>query len=155
MGQSNNSRRIFGLALCACFLLTFAQCSGRKSDVAGITDGKLAQCPDSPNCVSSQSEDPSHFVEPLRYNGSLLAAKKKLSRLLASIGRVEMITEEKNYFHVTFTSGVFRFVDDVEFYFVDGAPLIHVRSASRLGYYDLGANRRRIEKIRKAFVSID
>ena len=42
------------------------------------------------------------------------------------------------------------FIDDVGFYFqVPG--VIAVRSASRLGYSDLGTNRRRIEEIRKVF----
>ena len=30
--------------------------------------------------------------------------------------------------------------------------IIHVRSASRTGYSDLGVNRRRIEELRKAFL---
>ena len=48
-------------------------------------------------------------------------------------------------------SSVFGFVDDVEFYFDDCKKTIHVKSASRTGFYDLGVNRRRVEKIRKRF----
>lgn len=47
---------------------------------------------------------------------------------------------------------VFRFVDDVEFYFPETTSkeiIIHVRSASRIGYSDFGVNRKRIEDIRK------
>jgi uncharacterized protein (DUF1499 family) len=65
-----------------------------------------------------------------------------------------VITETETYVHATFTSRVFRFVDDLEFYFVLDAPVIHVRSASRVGYSDLGVNRKRVEKIRKAFRSL-
>jgi uncharacterized protein (DUF1499 family) len=65
----------------------------------------------------------------------------------------EVITETENYIHATFTSRIFRFVDDVEFYFMRDAPVIHVRSASRVGYSDLGVNRKRVEKIRQAFKS--
>jgi uncharacterized protein (DUF1499 family) len=43
------------------------------------------------------------------------------------------------------------FVDDVEFY-VDGSQkVIHLRSASRVGYWDLGVNRKRMESIRTEF----
>jgi len=132
-------------------LLTVVHCSGRKNDMTGIFDGKLGPCPDSPNCVSSESEDPSHFIEPLRYTGSQAAAKKILLQVLMAMRGVKMITERENYIHVSITSRLFRFVDDVEFYFVDDGPVIHVRSASRVGYSDLGANRKRIEKIRKDF----
>jgi uncharacterized protein (DUF1499 family) len=42
-------------------------------------------------------------------------------------------------------------VDDVEFCFDTDSSLIHVRSASRTGYFDFGVNRKRIERIRSAF----
>ncbi len=50
--------------------------------------------------------------------------------------------------HYEFTSFLLRFVDDVEFLFDDETKTIHFRSASRTGYGDLGANRRRMEEIR-------
>ncbi|MGD9241474.1 MAG: DUF1499 domain-containing protein, partial [Desulfobacterales bacterium] len=37
------------------------------------------------------------------------------------------------------------------FYFPSEETIIHVRSASRTGYYDFGANRRRVERLRSAF----
>jgi len=58
---------------------------------------------------------------------------------------------------VEFTSALFRFVDDVEFYFMKkqaDTTIIHIRSASRIGYSDLGVNRKRIEKIRNKFLVI-
>ncbi len=59
---------------------------------------------------------------------------------------------QENYIRVEFTSLIFRFVDDVEFYFPTAENekmIIHIRSASRIGYSDFGANRKRIEQIRK------
>jgi uncharacterized protein (DUF1499 family) len=46
------------------------------------------------------------------------------------------------------------FVDDVEFRIDEAAGRIHVRSASRKGYWDLGVNRRRVETIREAFGNV-
>ena len=117
----------------------------------GVTQGKLSPCPDSPNCVSSQSPDPSHFVEPLSYTDSRLEAKARLLKIIASLARTTIITDTPSYMHAEFTSLIFRFVDDVEFYFEEGKNLIHVRSASRVGYSDLGMNRKRIEAIREKF----
>ena len=50
-----------------------------------------------------------------------------------------------------FGSLVFQFVDDVEFYFPPEKTIIHVKSASRKGYYDFAADRRRVERLRAAF----
>jgi uncharacterized protein (DUF1499 family) len=62
------------------------------------------------------------------------------------------IQEERDgYLWAMFTSRVFRFVDDVEFRMVPTDGLIHVRSGSRVGYSDLGVNRRRVEKLRARF----
>ncbi len=43
------------------------------------------------------------------------------------------------------------FVDDGEFLLAAEQGLIQVRSASRMGYSDLGKNRRRLEEIRQQF----
>ena len=47
-----------------------------------------------------------------------------------------------------FKSRFMGYVDDVEFLYDELENISHVRSASRVGYTDLGANRRRVEKIR-------
>lgn len=107
-------------------------------------------CPNSPNCVSSLSKDASHLIEPLRYDGSRSDARQKLVDLLKNMRRTRLVKTETDYLHVEFRSMIFRFVDDVEFYFPVEESVIHVKSASRSGYYDFGANRRRVERIRAA-----
>ena len=122
------------------------------SSTTGMQNNRLKPCPDSPNCVSSFETDPSHYVEPLHYQGSAADARQKLLSILNSTKRVKVVTSEENYIHAEFTSLVFRFVDDVEFYLDEKDPVIHVRSASRVGYSDLGANRKRMEAIRRQFI---
>lgn len=117
----------------------------------GITHGKLSPCPDSPNCVSSQSPDPSHFVEPLSYPDSTNEARARLLKVIESMPRTQIISNTEHYIHTEWTSLIFRFVDDVEFLFDYKKKLIHVRSASRIGYSDLGMNRKRIEALRQQF----
>ena len=117
----------------------------------GVNEGKLSPCPESPNCVSSQSSDPSHYVEPLSYPDTQENAKNRLLKIIQSMSRSQIISTTDNYIHVEYTSLIFRFVDDVEFLFDGEQKLIHIRSASRVGYSDLGANRNRVETIRQKF----
>jgi uncharacterized protein (DUF1499 family)/alpha-beta hydrolase superfamily lysophospholipase len=139
------------LTTAAAVLLGIWGCSSNHAALPGLQNGHLAQCPESPNCVSSQSLDATHRVEPLRFRGSPAAARTRLLQALAQFKRVRIVTDQGSYIHAEFTSSLFRFVDDVEFSFDTAAGQIHVRSASRRGYYDLGANRRRVKAIRSAF----
>jgi uncharacterized protein (DUF1499 family) len=131
--------------------LVLAQCSGSKPQNLGVTEGKLAPCPESSNCVSSQSADKAHYVAPLKFKGTQAEARGRLMSVVTSMDRARVVSDRGDYVHAEFTSQIFRFVDDVEFY-VDGArKTIHVRSASRVGRSDLGVNRKRIEEIRRRF----
>jgi len=112
---------------------------------------KLSPCPDSPNCVSSLAEDKKHFIEPILYKGDSTVVRQKLLEILYSFKRVRVVELDDSYVHAEFRSFVFGFVDDVEFYFDDVQKIIHMKSASRTGYFDFGVNRRRIEKIKQLF----
>jgi Uncharacterized protein conserved in bacteria len=117
----------------------------------GLDNGKLAPCPKSPNCVSSQANDTEHIIAPLIYQDSRPEAVARLRQVLTSMKRTVIITEKEEYIHAEVTTFLFRFVDDIELYFPVSDKLIHVRSASRKGYSDLGVNRKRVEEIRKRF----
>lgn len=123
---------------------------------------RFAPCPDSPNCVSSYADDEVHHVDPLPLPvgtessapalvgaASLVAVR----RALASMPRTKIVTEDGDYVHATCTSLVFRFVDDLELRLDRQQEVIHVRSASRVGYGDLGVNRRRVERLRSLLES--
>jgi uncharacterized protein (DUF1499 family) len=128
-------------------------CPTNQNMKPGVTDGELSPCPKSPNCVSSLSEDQSHYVEPLTYEVSQEEAREKLISVINSMKRSEIVRAEVNYLHAIFKSALFGFVDDVEFAFDDQRKVIDVRSASRTGYSDLGVNRKRVEEIRKSFMN--
>lgn len=125
--------------------------SGEQPKNLGVKEGKLAKCPQTPNCVSSQSKDVTHKVDPLGYESSQKEALNKLKTIIEETENAEMIDVTDNYLYAQYTSRIMGFVDDVEFYFDSQNPVIHVRSASRLGESDLGVNRRRIESIREQF----
>ena len=111
----------------------------------------LKPCPSSLNCVSSLAEDAQHRVRPLSWTGDFTRAKARLRQAVLAAGDAAFVVEADTYWQLEFRSPVFRFVDDVEFLFDRERRLIHVRSASRVGYLDLGVNRRRVEKIRALF----
>ncbi len=124
--------------------------SGRPDNL-GVRDGRLAACPDTPNCVCSQSESEPHSVEPIPFEGSAEKAKELIREALLSQPRTQIVTENPDYIHAEVQSAFFRFVDDVEIYLDGSTHLIHLRSASRIGRSDLGVNRERVEAIRAEF----
>lgn len=126
-------------------------CSGKSRSSAGLIDGKLSKCPDTPNCVSSTAAGSGHFIEPLYYSSDTEKAMNVLLDTVRSFSRTEIITVKENYIHAEFRSLIFRFTDDVEFLADPAAKKIDLRSASRTGSSDLGVNRKRIERIRKVF----
>ncbi|MEW6335447.1 MAG: DUF1499 domain-containing protein [Thermodesulfobacteriota bacterium] len=134
-----------------CLIVMTVGCSGNRHSQVGMTGGRLSACPDSPNCVSSQSTDPRHAIDPLRYEGTAQRARTLLIEVVSAMKRTRIVTAEDGYIHAEFTSAFLRFVDDVEFLLDDGTKTIHVRSASRVGKNDLGVNRRRVEEIRSRF----
>ena len=122
----------------------------RKPTNLGVTDGRLAVCPASPNCVSTQADDAEHRMQPVSFAGSADEAMQRIKAVVAKMPRTKIVTAGDNYLHVEFRSALFRFVDDVEFLIDPDEQLIHYRSASRVGYSDFGVNRRRMEQFRKA-----
>jgi uncharacterized protein (DUF1499 family) len=123
--------------------------TGRPTNLR-VKDGKLAPCPSSPNCVSTQAEDADHRMEPIALTGTASEALARLKQALSALPRTVIVTETEDYLHAECTSLLFRFVDDVEFWIDVPNRLIHFRSASRVGRYDFGVNRARMEAIRRA-----
>ncbi|MEH2184233.1 DUF1499 domain-containing protein [Nostoc sp.] len=115
-----------------------------------VDNGHLSACPASNNCVVSQNADEKHAIDPILYHVDRNAAREILLKVLSVVPRTEIVEQTDNYIHALSKSRIFRFVDDVEFYLPANESVIHLRSASRMGEFDLGVNRRRSEQIRLA-----
>ena len=129
----------------------------RPPDHLGASAGRFAACPKRPNCVSSQAEDKDHKIAPLVVPGTTETAHERLVEAIEAVEampRTRVVTSGDGYLHAEFTSRLFRFVDDLELLYDDNLPGFQVRSASRTGYSDLGANRKRVEALRAA-VSVE
>lgn len=116
----------------------------------GVRNGKLSPVSDSPNCVSSTTEKASFAMEPIGVAGLDQPMEKLKDAIEETFPRAKLVTEEESYLHYEFTSLIFRFVDDGEFLLDEEGNVINFRSSSRVGYSDMGANRKRIESIRAA-----
>jgi uncharacterized protein (DUF1499 family) len=110
----------------------------------------LKPCPKSPNCVSSLAATARHRIEPLAAYQSADRTMQILKEVVAAYPRTRILTEESAYLHVEFRVAT-GFRDDVEFLIDASSGLVHVRSASRIGYWDFGANRRRVETFRRMY----
>jgi len=139
-----------GVLMLAALAFVFRLVSeARKSRAAtaelGVTEGRLSACPDRPNCVSSDAGAREHQIEAIADPSD--AAWARLSQILGESDGATIVSQDDSYLHATFESALFGFVDDLELHRRPGE--IAVRSASRVGYSDMGANRRRVELIRE------
>ena len=134
----------------ALFILGYMSHSGEAD---GLVEGRLKQCPDKPNCVSSELvSDAEHYIEPLVYSAG--EAERVMPRLKTIIDEMggSIQVEETDYLAAIFTSSIFRFVDDLELRIDADQKTIHLRSASRVGHGDGGVNRKRVELLKNSFL---
>jgi len=123
-------------------------CAGTRPSHLGVKDSRLAPCPASPNCVSSDDADPAHLISSLQLALPPGVAWPAVRATVAGLPRTKIITQTDDYLHAECSSAVFGFVDDLELHLRPAQNLIAVRSAARLGRSDLGVNRRRVENLR-------
>jgi uncharacterized protein (DUF1499 family) len=137
----------FGAALLGATLLA---CAGSVPADLGVREGRLAPCPATPNCVSSDAADEGHRVDPLVLAAPAAEAWEAAHRGVASLPRTRIVQIRPTYLRAECRSAVFRFTDDLELQLREADGTIAVRSASRVGRSDLGVNRRRVEALREA-----
>lgn len=129
--------------------MSLFSCAGKRPSDLGIShSGRLAPCPTSPNCVSSDARDDAHRVEPLWLAAPADAAWRDAEQAVAELPRTRIVERSQGYLHAECRSALFGFVDDLELQLRASDGLIAVRSASRVGHGDMGVNRRRVEALR-------
>jgi uncharacterized protein (DUF1499 family) len=144
---------IFGLFIVAAIVFLFVLgIISRSGTPPGLKEGKLSKCPDRPNCVCSEyAADTDHYAAPI------ILAKNITDNHVATLRAViiemggKIISEKDYYLAATFTSALFGFIDDLELRVDKAQNVIHIRSASRVGYGDMGVNRKRVEQLKDQF----
>lgn len=128
--------------------MSLFSCSGTPPANLGIKDGRLANCPSSPNCVSSDTVDASHSIAPFELLVAPADGWRALRTTLEKLPRTRVVAASEDYLHAECSSAFFGFVDDLELHLRSAQNSIAVRSASRLGQSDFGVNRKRVERLR-------
>ena len=124
----------------------------RSGKAPGLVAGSLSGCPDKPNCVCSEHQDAaSHYIDPVIVLQNITPDPMPvLKKTIRDMGG-KLQAESEYYLAATFSSTIFGFVDDLELRIDPARQVIHMRSASRVGYSDAGVNRKRTELLKKTY----
>lgn len=141
------------LALIVLMVLQMAIANNVTPKNLGVTDGKLAPMPKSPNAVSSQSDDPEKQVAPLPAAASAEQTKELLLKVLEEHG-ARVVEQGDSYIRALYVTAGMKFKDDVEFYIRQAEGVVDFRSASRVGYSDMGVNRQRYEHVLEDYLRL-
>ncbi len=122
----------------------------KPSLTSGPEGGRIAGCPGTPNCISSESPDEARRIAPLLVDSAYEGAFDCLRAIVSGMDRVTVLAADQEHISAEFRTFL-GFVDDVEFQLDRESGAIQMRSGSRVGYWDFGVNRRRLEGIRRKF----
>ena len=149
-GDGKKMKKIFKVFIGSFMLLTILWgCSGNPTKLHNSESSGFLDCPDSPNCVSSLAKNPKYRVEPFKLKKDPKTSWDIIQKTVGSLPRTKIVTADNSDIHAECRSMIFRFVDDLTLHLTPSKDIIHIRSASRTGYSDLGVNRRRVENLRK------
>ena len=111
----------------------------------------MPPCPSGMRCVHSNTDPAaSAHIAPLPAAATEAETLARLRAVLAAESRATVLVDAPPYLHARFVTRIFRFRDDTEFWYDAEQGVLHVRSESRIGGSDLGANRARVERLRAA-----
>ncbi|MHB8623313.1 MAG: DUF1499 domain-containing protein [Sulfuricaulis sp.] len=139
-----------GLVIIVCLPFVGLSIHSRNRPELGLLDGRLRPCPSTPNCVCSEDQGRPSFIEPLSIKDNPQRSWEKIKRAIRGMGG-NIDIDKDGYLRATFTTSIFRFMDDLELRMDERNRIIQIRSASRVGRSDLGTNRRRVKNLRARF----
>ena len=139
------SRRL--LTGCCLMLVAFS------AAVAGQGASPWADCPETPNCVSSTASDPARRVDALQVIGAQELAWKVIRDQVAGLARSRIVAEDGQTLHAEISSLLFGFVDDLQLSLDPATGVVELRSASRTGEWDMGVNRRRVDALVESLIT--
>jgi len=124
----------------------------KAGEAPGLVEGILSKCPNKRNCVCSEhKDDANHYIDPIILpQNNTVDTFSLLKNVIQEMGGNVQV-ESCDYLAATFTSAIFKFVDDLEIRIDSTQEVIHIRSASRVGYSDMGVNKKRTELLKKIF----
>lgn len=128
-------------------------CAAPPPGNLGVHDGRLAPCPSSPNCVFTGAEDETHRTAPFVLALPAERAWPIVLEVVTALPGTVVVASSDDYIHAESTTPLLHFVDDLELQLQPEAGRIAVRSASRVGWSDMGTNRERVWELRQALAA--
>jgi uncharacterized protein (DUF1499 family) len=149
-GDGKEMRKMIGLSIKSLMFVTILWgCSGNPAERHNSESLEFLDCPDTPNCVSSLAKNPKYRVEPLKLKNDPKTSWDMVKKTVELLPRTKIVSADNSDIHAECKSLIFRFVDDLTLHLIPSNGIVHIRSVSRIGYSDLGVNRRRVENLRK------
>lgn len=107
-------------------------------------------CASKPNCVSSYENRKKFQIDPLKdVNGPWDTIKAKIAKNIKTVTNATVLDEKENFIHFVATTKIMNYKDDVYFWWNPETKELHMKSESRTGHWDMGANRKRLNKFIK------
>ena len=144
-----NSIKLY-LSLFLFSLFIVSSCSANQPKTVGLKNNNLSVCSGRPNCVSSLNSEPDFMVAPFKLNKA--ESWDQIKEITVKKTNWKLITSTDNYLHFECSTTFLRFIDDLQLN-LKANGIVQLRSASRIGYSDFGANRKRVEKLRRELTS--
>ena len=114
-----------------------------KKPNLGVENGLFKPLGKRPNSVSSQAAIKSKKVAVISFEGEVAEQMDRIEDIVVSMPGAKIHQKQGSYLYAIFTSSLMRYKDDVEIFLDDSKKEVHFRSASRVGYSDMGVNRKR------------
>lgn len=124
----------------------------KKAPELGVDGGRFKPLSNKPNGVSTQATDHKH-VEPLPLKATVEQTMRALKSAAQAYGGASTLQESENYLRLVFATQKMKYRDDAEFYIDIEGGVVHFRSASRVGYSDMGLNKARYKKLAAYYAS--
>lgn len=121
--------------------------------VTQTSDGvpTLAGCGDKLNCISSTSTN-ARYIDTFTHTLPDETIIKALTDIISAQPGTTIVSRTADYAHVSYKTLLLGYTDDIEILLdksTGATSTLQIRSASRIGQSDLGANRKRLEALRE------
>jgi len=133
-----------GVAIVWALLVVLSQRPGE----VGLVHGALQGCEDPDRAIGSQIAAADARVDPLYVGPDLDRAWAQLEALIERGGPMQLRAADHDWMALTWRSMPWGITDDIEVLRLQGAGILHVRSASRLGALGFGTHRTALEHLR-------
>jgi len=83
----------------AALAMTLLSCAGKRPSDIGVANGRLAPCPSSPNCVSSEADDRIHGIPAFNLATEPDRAWSGARKAVLALPRTVLVVDEPGYLH--------------------------------------------------------